>query len=306
VDIAAVLRNAVDLSKPLVDAGRHQLTLELADEPLIVHADPIRIAQVFGNLLNNAAKYATPNGHITLTARQDRGDVVMSVRDCGIGIEPEMLPHVFELFTQGRREAHRAQDGLGIGLTLVRSLVEMHGGTVTAHSEGFGKGSEFVVRLPLAANATVSHPFQKARADAAVIPAPSAGLRVLVVDDNVDAAKSMGMVLELLGIEHQVEFCGQDALDTVDWFRPDAVLLDIGMTGMDGYEVARRLRLDPRNSRTMLVAVTGWSQVQDQQRTRAAGFNHHFSKPADIGALQRLLGSLQPASNGGTQPTNRA
>ncbi len=301
VEIATVLRNAVDLSRPLIEAGQHRLELQLADRPLIVHADPVRIAQVFGNLLNNAAKYATPNGQITLATRHDGDEVVLSVRDRGIGIEPEMLPHVFELFTQGRREAHRAQDGLGIGLTLVRSLVEMHGGTVTARSDGFGKGSEFVVRLPLATAVTQGQSVSMARLDADRVPAPSAGLRVLVVDDNVDAAKSMGMVLELLGIEHEVEFSGQGALEAAARFQPDAVLLDIGMSGMDGYEVARRLRQDPRNRETTLVAVTGWSQAQDQQRTRAAGFNHHFSKPADIGALQQLLGTLSPSAAGRAQ-----
>ena len=295
VDMASMLRNAVDLSRPLLDAGRHALVMELPDELMWVEADPVRIAQVFGNLLNNAAKYASPDGQITVSALREGNQAIVSVRDRGIGIEPEMLPHVFELFTQGRRDAHRAQDGLGIGLTLVRSLVGMHGGSVTAASEGFGKGSEFLVRLPLMVGEA---PAAGSGALAGSAPpagaAPFAGLRVLVVDDNVDAATSLGMVMDLLGIEHEVQFSGQAALDAAERFRPHAILLDIGMAGMDGYEVARRVRQDPRHAPVTLVALTGWSQVQDQQRARMAGFDHHFSKPADIGALQRLLATLAP------------
>lgn len=290
VELGVALRNAIDLGRPLVEAGEHDLVVDLADEPLFIDADPVRIGQVFGNLINNAAKYATPRGEITLSARRDGDEAVVSVRDRGIGIEPEMLPHVFDLFTQGRREAHRAQEGLGIGLTLVRRLVGMHGGSVTAASDGVGKGSEFLVRLPLAAVPEAILPASPALTSAAATP----GLRVLVVDDNVDAAQSLGMVLELLGVEHQVVFSGQAAIDVADWFHPDAVLLDIGMPGMDGYEVARQLRLDPEHGRATLVAVTGWSQVRDQQRTHAAGFDHHFSKPVDIGALQGLLSTLAP------------
>jgi len=297
VDLSSMLRNAVDLSRPLLDTGRHTLVMALPEELLWVEADPVRIAQVFGNLLNNAAKYASPEGQITVSAVRDGNQAIVSVRDRGIGIEPEMLPHVFELFTQGRRDAHRAQDGLGIGLTLVRSLVGMHGGSVTAASEGFGKGSEFVVRLPLVVGEAA--PEGSGRPEHAATNSSVgqfAGLRVLVVDDNVDAAMSLGMVMDLLGIEHEVGFSGQDALDAAERFRPHAILLDIGMAGMDGYEVARRLRLEPRQQAVTLVALTGWSQVQDQQRARMAGFDHHFSKPADIGALQRLLATLVPAT----------
>ncbi|MDQ3287497.1 MAG: ATP-binding protein [Pseudomonadota bacterium] len=300
VEMGSMLRNAVELSRPLLDAGQHRLETVMPDDPLWVDADPVRIAQVLGNLLNNAAKYATPEGHITVSVARRGDEAVVCVRDRGIGIEPEMLPHVFELFTQGRRDAHRAQDGLGIGLTLVRSLVEMHGGSVTASSEGFGHGSEFVVRLPLAEGED-SEGIRISPARARTAPAAEsqfAGLRVLVVDDNVDAAMSLGMVMDLLGIEHEVLFTGQEALDLAGRFLPHAVLLDIGMPGMDGYEVARRLRSDPRHAHTTLVALTGWSQMQDQQRARDAGFDHHFSKPADIGALQRLLVTLVPAAAG--------
>ena len=304
VELADVLRNAIDLSRPLIDTGRHALHLDLPDEALPVDADPVRLAQVFGNLLNNAAKYARNGGEIRVGARRDGDEVVVSVLDRGIGIEPDVLPHVFEMFTQGRREAHRAQDGLGIGLTLVRSLVEMHGGTVTAHSDGRGHGAEFIVRLPLAtaragaadSSHPASHPAQTNDAAGAAHP-----LRVLVVDDNVDAARSLGMVLQMLQIEHEVCFDGPTALEAVRRCRPDAVLLDIGMPGMDGYEVARQLHDDPANQDISLVAVTGWSQRQDKERTQQAGFSHHFSKPVDIGALQALLGDLR-ASNGRHTP----
>ena len=304
VELADVLRNAIDLSRPLIDTGRHALHLDLPDEALPVDADPVRLAQVFGNLLNNAAKYARSGGEIRVGARLEGNEVVVSVLDRGIGIEPDVLPHVFELFTQGRREAHRAQDGLGIGLTLVRSLVEMHGGTVTAHSDGRGHGAEFIVRLPLATAragaADSSHQdFHPAQTDDA--PGAAHPLRVLVVDDNVDAARSLGMVLQMLEIEHEVCFDGPTALEAVRRCRPDAVLLDIGMPGMDGYEVARQLHDDPANQDISLVAVTGWSQLQDKERTQQAGFSHHFSKPVDIGALQALLGELR-ASNGRHTP----
>ncbi|MFP7721676.1 hybrid sensor histidine kinase/response regulator [Lysobacter sp. A3-1-A15] len=302
VDMAGVLRNAIELSRPLIDSGRHALRLELPDIPLQVDADPVRLAQVFGNLLNNAAKYARSGGEIRVAADRDGDEVVVAVRDRGIGIEPDMLPHVFDLFTQGRREAHRAQDGLGIGLTLVRSLVEMHGGRVDVRSDGRDRGSEFVVRLPLATDVDVATsrfgPSPETAGPSAAQSAPSqpSSLRVLVVDDNVDAARSLGMVLRMLEIEHHVCFDGRKALEAVREFRPDAVLLDIGMPGMDGYEVARRLREDPANQGIELVAVTGWSQRQDKERTQQAGFKHHFSKPVDIGALQALLDGLRGPS----------
>jgi signal transduction histidine kinase/ActR/RegA family two-component response regulator len=290
MDLATAIGNAIELSRPLMEAGRHSLEVEVPDERLSVDADPVRIAQVFGNLLNNASKYAEPGGLITVAMRREGDDAVVSVRDRGIGIEPEMLPHVFELFTQGRRERHRAQDGLGIGLTLVRNVVEMHGGSVSAQSEGRGKGSEFVVRLPLAAaqDQPVATPIRRAG------PTEQAA-RVLVVDDNADAAESMGMVLDMLGLPHRIAFDGESALALAGDFQPDVVLLDIGMPGMDGYEVARRLRAVPHHRDTVLIALTGWSQPQDRQRSREAGFDHHLSKPVDIGALQGLLESAQPA-----------
>ena len=288
MDLATALGNAIELSRPLIEAGRHALEVDLPDERLAVDADPVRIAQVFGNLLNNASKYAEPGGLITVAMRREGDEAVVVVRDRGIGIEPEMLPHVFELFTQGRRERHRAQDGLGIGLTLVRNVVEMHGGSVGVHSDGRGKGAEFTVRLPLADLRECAEPAPVRRA----APVEHAA-RVLVVDDNADAAESMGMVLDMLGLPHRVAFDGEAALTLAGEFRPDVVLLDIGMPGMDGYEVARRLRATPHHRDAVLIALTGWSQPQDRQRSQAAGFDHHLSKPVDIGALQGLLESAQ-------------
>jgi signal transduction histidine kinase/CheY-like chemotaxis protein len=292
VDLGPLLENAVEQSRPLIEANRHVLVLDLPDRPIVVDADPVRMTQVFGNLLNNAAKYTRPDGRIVLSAHVHDGRVRVSVRDNGIGIEPEMLDHVFELFTQGRREAHRAQDGLGIGLTLVRSIVEMHGGRVRVDSAGRGAGSEFHVDLPMLGDAALAAPDRKDRAD----ELEHERLRAVVVDDNVDSAQSMGMVLDLIGIENRVVFDGSAALVAIEAFRPDVVLLDIGMPGLDGYEVARRLRANPANAQLMLIALTGWSQTQDQERSREAGFDHHFSKPIDIEALRALLATLQPAA----------
>ncbi|HEY4556030.1 MAG TPA: ATP-binding protein, partial [Lysobacter sp.] len=273
-DLGDVLQAAAELGRPLVEAGAHTLVMELPDTALPVEADPVRLAQVFGNLLNNAAKYTPAGGRITVRARRSGAQLHVDVEDDGIGIEPEMLSQVFELFTQGQRDAHRAHDGLGIGLTLVRSLVEMHGGTVTVHSAGRGLGSVFSVTLPAAA-AVDRTPAPAVLASSS----PTQGLRVLVVDDNVDSAESMGMVLELLGIAHEVTFDGRAALESAQRAAPDVVLLDIGMPGMDGYEVARHLRADERTREVVLIALTGWSQAQDRERSREAGFDHHLSKP---------------------------
>ena len=292
--LAAVIRNAVDASAPLVSAGKHALTLDV-DESLVVDADPVRIAQVFGNLLNNAAKYGEPGGHIELVAQRDGTDAVVTIVDDGIGIEPTMLPHVFELFTQERRAQHRAQDGLGIGLTLVRTLVEMHGGRVDASSEGRGCGAQFVVRLPLAVPAAD----ERSALDPLLAAAESSdpNLRILIVDDNQDAANSLGMVLDMLNIDNRISYSGEDAITLVDDYAPDAILLDIGMPGMDGYEVARKIR-QAGNDDVLLVAVTGWSQVEDRQKSCAAGFDHHLSKPVDLDGLQALLAKVAAAANG--------
>jgi signal transduction histidine kinase/ActR/RegA family two-component response regulator len=285
-DLARVLRTAIETSQPLLDAAGHELAVELPPGPLPLDADPVRLAQVFSNLFNNAAKYAERPGHIHVRATREDGQVAVSVRDEGIGIEPGMLAHVFEMFTQVDGTHRRSQGGLGIGLTLVRSLVQLHGGTVAAHSDGIGRGSEFTVRLPLATAALAQVP---AREQA---PAPPVPLRVLVVDDNRDAADSLGVLLGFLGYSVEVAHDGAAALRVVERFHPALVLLDLGMPEMDGYEVARRLRAQPRWRDLVLVALTGWGQEEDRQRSREAGFDHHLVKPTDLDALQQLFTSV--------------
>jgi PAS domain S-box-containing protein len=290
IDLAAVVRSSVETSRPLIEAVGHQLSLTFSAEPLMVEGDPVRLAQVFANLLNNAAKYTDPGGHIWISIGRDGNWAAVSVRDTGAGIAGEMLPRVFELFTQAEHLSERSQGGLGIGLTLVRSLVEMHGGTVEALSEGPGRGSEFVVRLPLAAVHVVETPRTRSRE----VPAPSLqARRVMVVDDNHDAAESMGILLKLLGAEVQVVYSGMEALELMPTYQPSAVLLDIGMPGMDGHEVARRIRQLPEFRDITLIALSGWGQEEDRRRSKQAGFDYHLIKPADVNALQNLLGVME-------------
>jgi PAS domain S-box-containing protein len=288
VEVAAIVRGAVEISRPLIEGAGHQLALAIPPEPLTLEGDAVRLTQVVANLLNNAAKYTDPGGQIWLTVRREGNRIAVAVRDTGTGIPPAMLPRVFELFTQIDRQAHRTQGGLGIGLTLVKSLVEMHGGSVQAHSEGAGRGSEFVIRLPLAA--------APKSADLPAKASPStilASRRVLVVDDNCDAAESLGMLLRLLGADVRVVNNGPDALEALTIFKPAAVLLDIGMPGMDGHEVARRIRQQPEFQDVTLIALTGWGQEKDRRGSQSAGFDYHLTKPADVSALETLLGSLE-------------
>jgi signal transduction histidine kinase/ActR/RegA family two-component response regulator len=288
VDLATVLDNAVETSRALIDSAGHRLTISLPHESLVLHADPIRIAQVIANLLNNAAKYTDPGGQIWLTARRERTEAVVTVRDNGMGIPQVMLARIFDLFTQAERTYSRAQGGLGVGLTLVRTLVEMHGGSVEARSEGPGKGSEFEVRLPAS--------WQKREpgdSDRWAQPSEAlSGHRILIVDDNRDAADSLGMLLELYGANVCVVRDGPAALAALDTYRPDVVLLDIGMPGMDGYEVARRAREKPDFHNLTLITLSGWGQEEDRHRSRDAGIDHHLVKPVDVGALERLLANV--------------
>lgn len=289
VEVAAVVRSAVETSRPLIEAAGHQLALTIPPEPLTLEGDPVRLAQVIANLLNNAAKYTDAGGQIWLSVRRADEGVAISVRDTGVGIPLDMLPRVFRLFMQVDRHSGRAQGGLGIGLSLVKSLVEMHGGSVTAHSEGPGQGSEFTVRLPLAAAGHPADiPERKDRPLAAL-----AARRVLVVDDNRDAAQSLGMLLKLFGADVRIALNGPDALAALATYKPTVVLLDIGMPGMDGYEVARRIRQQSDLPDVTLIALTGWGQEEDRRRSRAAGFDYHLIKPADVSALQTLLISLK-------------
>jgi CheY-like chemotaxis protein/anti-sigma regulatory factor (Ser/Thr protein kinase) len=287
-EVAAVVRGAVETSRPLIEGAGHQLTVTIPPEPITLDGDPVRLTQVVTNLLNNAAKYSDEGSPIWLTVHRERDEVAIVVRDVGEGIPRDMLARVFEPFTQIHAQTHRVQDGLGIGLTLVKSLVELHGGNVQARSEGPGRGSEFVVRLPLAA-ARVPDTTGKPAAP----PTALASRRVLVVDDNHDAAESLGTLLSLLGADVRVVYNGRDALEALVTYKPFAVLMDIGMPGMDGLECARQIRGQPENKDLLLIALTGWSQEHDRHRSESAGFDYHLIKPADVDALQTLLMSIE-------------
>jgi PAS domain S-box-containing protein len=285
VELARVIHGAIETSRPLIDAAGHELSITLPPDPIYVDADPTRLAQVFANLLNNAAKYSESSGKITLIAERQGSDVVVAVQDDGMGIPVEMLPRVFDLFTQVDRARGHAQGGLGIGLTIVKRLVEMHGGSVVAQSAGTGKGSEFIVRLPVPI-AQLS-PSTAQPADA-LAEAP-VRRRILIVDDNHDAATSLGMMLTLLGYETRTAFDGVAGLVAADEFRPETALLDLGMPRMDGLELARRIRQMNWGKDLVLIAITGWGQAEDRVRTREAGFDHHLVKPVDTAELATLL-----------------
>jgi signal transduction histidine kinase len=283
VDLAVAVTRSVESVRPFLNERRHQLTVHLPPEPVFVQADVARLEQVLMNLLNNAAKYTEPGGHVTVTAGREGGQAVVRVRDNGIGIRREMLPRIFDLFQQADRVPGRVIEGLGIGLTLVRNLVELHGGTVSADSEGPGRGSEFTVRLPALAappsEAPAVRPQRRARP-----------LRILVVDDNVDGAESMALVLRQDGHQVRVAHDGPAALDAARALAPEVVLLDIGLpNGMDGYEVARRLRALPGAADARLIALTGFGPDGDAQRSRDVGFDRYLTKPVDLAALNDLL-----------------
>ncbi len=292
VELSTVVARAVETVQPLIEAQGHDLTVQLPSESLALDADPVRLAQVVANLLTNAAKYTEANGGIRLTAQREGGEVVLCVRDTGIGIAPDMLPHIFELFVQADHSSTKAQGGLGIGLTLVKNLVEMHHGTVEANSAGLGRGSEFVIRLPLMPQQERQRN-EEDNGEAPHEPARSSGHRLLVVDDNRDAADSLAMLLRLQGHEVRVAHDGLAALELAKGYRPEMVFLDIGMPGMDGYEVARRLRRQPGLENVRLAALTGWGQAEDRRRTAEAGFDHHLVKPAEPNALESLLSGLR-------------
>jgi CheY-like chemotaxis protein len=268
------------------DSRGQELSVSLPPEPVRLEADPTRLVQVLSNLLNNAMKFTNDGGRIELTAERDGQEVVLRVRDTGIGMAPELLPRVFDLFTQGERGLDRSQGGLGIGLTMVRGLVEMHGGRVTAHSDGLGRGSEFIVRLPVLPQAP-QRPEQAPQAPEQ--PGTAPGRRVLVVDDSISTAQSMAALLQLKGHDARVAFDGPKALATAAAFHPEVVLLDIGMPGMNGYQVAKQLRQMPGLEQTLLVALTGYGQEEDRRRSREAGCQHHLVKPVRLSAVLELL-----------------
>ena len=292
IDAAQILRRAVDAELPFIQERRLELAIDLPDEALGVEADPVRLQQIFVNLLNNAAKYTEPGGRITLSARMENGQsVVVRLRDSGIGIDPIQLTRLFEPFVQLERRETRSVGGVGLGLAVVRKLVELHDGSVHVFSAGLGRGSEFVVRLPRVPigrsgdDTLVRRPASRAPGE---IP-----VRILVVDDNVDAADGLKMVLELDGEEARVAYDGDSALAAAREFHPQIALLDVGMPRMDGYEIARRLRSAPETRGTILVAVTGWGQPEDRRRSKEAGLDYHLVKPVEPATLQRLVRALK-------------
>jgi signal transduction histidine kinase/DNA-binding response OmpR family regulator len=310
VDLREAVARAVETARPLIESRRHELTVELPPHPLTLSADKARLEQVLSNLLNNAAKYTEPGGTIRLEVVREGDEAVARIRDDGIGIEPRLLPRVFELFTQADRSLDRSQGGLGIGLTLVRRLVELHGGLVSAHSEGIGRGSEFTVRLPAdpadapdgAPSASLGRTAAKgARAGAGAGSGPPR--RVLLVDDNVDGAVILARLLRAGGHRGDRAHDGRTALELAGATCPDVVLLDIGLPEMDGYEVATRLRGMEGLQRATLVALTGYGQEEDRRRSTAAGFDHHLVKPVDPDAIRDLLDAHDPAPEDAPQPT---
>ncbi len=290
IDLARVLRRALEISRPLLETKQHNVSVIWPQEPLYVHGDPARLAQVFARLLDNSAKYSEAGGQITIAAMRDAGEVVVKIADTGMGIPPDVLPHVFEMFPAEHRPGVAAPDGLGIGLTLVRRLVELHGGAVEAASEGSGKGSTFTVRLAFAQADIEPHRCSdtpRARTERGRHPAE--GTRVLVVDDNHDAAASLALLLDLNGYDIRTAADGVQALEVADAFEPEFVLLDLGMPRLDGYETAREMRKRPWGRSARLLALTGWGQEEDKRRALDAGFDHHLTKPVDPAVLQRLM-----------------
>jgi PAS domain S-box-containing protein len=291
VALADVVARALEEARAGLEERRHRVEVVVAPEPLALDADPVRLQQIVTNLLTNAAKYTPPGGRVALWAGREAERAVVRVRDNGIGIRPEMLGRIFELFTQADRVEGRVSEGLGLGLPLVKTLAELHGGAVEAHSDGPGRGSEFVVRLPLLSPwSLVPGPSQGTRDEGPGTRDRGRGTRrVLVVDDNQDAAESIALLLRLKGHEVQVVYDGAEALRIFDAFAPQVVLLDIGMPGMTGYEVARRIRAVPGSRGVLVVAMTGYGQDEDRRRAREAGFDHHLVKPVDLDVLLELL-----------------
>jgi CheY-like chemotaxis protein/nitrogen-specific signal transduction histidine kinase len=290
VEVKAIVDSALETSRPLIEQGGHRLSVTLPDTPLVLNADPTRMAQVLANLLNNAAKYTDRGGHLALSALRHGDEVIITVEDDGIGIAPEVLPRLFEIFSQADPAVERSQGGLGIGLSLVRGLVSLHGGSVAVHSDGLGRGSRFTVRLPLAPDLAADE-WQAPQPDRA---APEV-CRVLVVDDNRDSADSMTLLLSLKGHTVRTAYDGTQAIEEARAFHPDVVLLDIGLPGLDGYEVARRLRGVADIGNPRLVAATGWGHTEDKRRASEAGFDFHLTKPVNMDELERFLAGLKRA-----------
>jgi CheY-like chemotaxis protein len=291
VDLRAIAELAIEASLPFIVAGHHEFKADLPDGPVWVDGDASRLSQVMINLLNNAAKYTAEGGKIRLTLAIDESQAIVHVQDNGVGIPPEMLTEVFDMFTQVNRTLDRAQGGLGIGLSLVQRLTELHGGTVTAESPGLGSGSTFTVRLPLlqAAESPPSSQDAPAREES-----KRPRLRILVIDDIPDVADVMKMMLDMEGFETCVAYSGTTALDLARQFAPDVIFCDIGLPVMDGHEIARRIRADPAIAPATLIALTGWGAEAELRRTRESGFDFHMVKPVDANALLELLSHIEP------------
>jgi CheY-like chemotaxis protein len=299
------VRNAVDAAHPVIDEAGHHLTISLPDEPILLYADPHRLAQVLSNLLNNAAKYTPAGGRIWLIVERREREVTIAVKDTGLGVPPEMAERIFEMFAQVDRPARgesfqetgavaslaraNGQTGLGIGLTLVRSLVEMHGGKVEVRSEGRNRGSEFIVRLPL-------EPSPPSPETSTAVREPRlssvARHRILLVDDNQASLEMLSKLIQMQGYEVRTAKDGLEAVSAAETFRPDAVLMDLGMPNLDGCDAARCIRAEPWGRDMVLVAMTGWGQEEDRRRTKAAGFDHHLVKPVEPSVIEDLLSRL--------------
>ena len=291
IELASVLHNVVDSWRPMLADSKHELVLTLPSQPVYVYADSVRLVQLFGNLLSNASKYSEPGSRIELTVEQQGGEALVSVKDTGIGIPPDMLSKIFEIFTQVDQSLERSQGGLGIGLMLVKQLVEMHGGSVRALSEGPGRGSEFVVRLPVqTGKPRQEQPLKTIRAG----PTSTEGHRILVVDDNRDSAGSLAALLQMTGNETHMAYDGLQALDEAATFKPQVVLLDIGLPELNGYDVCRKIRQQPWGKDMVLIALTGWGQEEDRKRSAEAGFDDHLVKPVNHDALMKILAEPRP------------
>jgi PAS domain S-box-containing protein len=289
IDLASVVEAALETSHPVIEAAGHELTVSVPTSPIRLMGDPVRLEQVLSNLLNNSAKYTPEGGHIALTAERQGSDVVISVKDNGIGIQEDVLPELFRIFS---RQHGGSGDGLGIGLSLVKGLVELHGGSVTARSHGLGKGSEFIVRLPVAvASAAGESRPQETDGD----QPPTARYRILIADDNRDGADSLALLLNIMGHDVETAYAGDQAVEVAERLRPDVILLDIGMPKLNGYEVCRQIRGQEWGHEMLLIAVTGWGQEEDRRRTHEAGFDLHLVKPVDCSDLMKVLASALDA-----------
>jgi CheY-like chemotaxis protein/two-component sensor histidine kinase len=289
VELSAVLQNAIETSRPVIEQAGHTLTVTGPAGGVYIDADVTRLSQVFSNLLNNAAKYTREGGRIWVTVTKLGAKVFVSVKDNGVGIPSHMLPQVFEMFTQVDRSLERSQSGLGIGLSISKQLVEMHGGIIEVRSDGYGKGSEFLVRLPaLIREPQEIAPVNERKDNTAKGPSR----RILVVDDNADSAASMAIICEVMGNDVRTARDGLQAVELAEVFRPNVILMDIGMPRLNGYEACKRIREQPWSRDMIIIALTGWGQEDDRRRSEAAGFNRHLVKPVSFESIKELMGQL--------------